>query len=368
MAKKKKRKASGKSTVYSVQKILFFGVVAILILGLLRVTLTQTEILGDSIFLASSGSSEDESEDSEDNSGSGSSGSSEDSSSDDEEDEVDEPDEGDDPDESNHDEDEVESQHEDEDDSDSAGGIFSIFSSDHDEDEFELEDDDDLDHHEDDEDEDEVELPESEHIRTISKDGTQIDITQGGIKTKFEFEDGILVIKAEYDDKTLVELDEDTLFEILDRLLDDDIKIATAGANKFIVQGGSSAAISDYPFSVDLASNTLYIEGPEGTRDLVIFPEQAIQNLITLGIVDRLVEDKSLDDIGDEDLTSIDKLITIGINNNVPVYEISGISDQKLLGFISVEIEKTVQISTETGAVLDESSPVIDTILDLLSI
>ena len=65
----------------------------------------------------------------------------------------------------------------------------------------------------------EVRLSETERIRTRIKDGrTRIDITSGGIKTRLEVRDDRVVIKAEQEDGTEVELEDDALLKIDDRL------------------------------------------------------------------------------------------------------------------------------------------------------
>jgi hypothetical protein len=72
----------------------------------------------------------------------------------------------------------------------------------------------------------EVRLSETERIRTRTKDGrTRIDITQGGIKTRFEIRDDRVVIKAEQEDGTEVELADDAIFKIEERLATNQIKI-----------------------------------------------------------------------------------------------------------------------------------------------
>src|SRR3989338_1201169 len=177
----------------------------------------------------------------------------------------------------------------------------------------------------------EVRLSETERIRTRTKDGrTRIDITSGGIKTRLEIRDDRVVVKAEQEDGTEVELENDTLFKIDDRLAKDNIKVATAGAEQFLLQKGTTGAVTDFPVSVDLATNTVFINTPSGQRTITVLPEQAIQNLIA-------------------------------------VYEINGISNQKLLGFIPVLIQKEVTVSAETGNALSINESLSARILDAIS-
>lgn len=214
----------------------------------------------------------------------------------------------------------------------------------------------------------EIRLSEGERIRTRTKDGqTRIDITSGGIKTRFEIKDGRVIIKAEQEDGTEVELADDTLLKIDDRLAADNIKVATAGAERFLVQKGVAGAITELPISVDLATNTVFVTTPTGQKTITVLPEQAIQNLIAANIVNRLGGRAIVNEAENNNLTSVSQLIALGEKNDIPVYEINGISDQKLLGFIPVQIEKDLTVSAATGNVLSSNIPFGSRILDLLS-
>jgi len=214
----------------------------------------------------------------------------------------------------------------------------------------------------------EVRLSETERIRTRTKDGrTRIDITSGGIKTRLEFRDGRVIVKAEQEDGTEVELEDDTLLKIDDRLAADNIKVATAGAEKFLVQKGDTGAVTDFPISVDLATNEVFVTTPTGQKTITVLPEQAIQNLIAANIVNRLGGQAIANEALNNNLTSVSQLITLGEKNGIPVYEINGISDQKLLGFIPVKVEKDLTVSAETGNVLSTNISFGSRILDVLS-
>lgn len=214
----------------------------------------------------------------------------------------------------------------------------------------------------------EIRLSEGERIRTRTKDGqTRIDITSGGIKTRFEIKNGRVIIKAEQEDGTEVELADDTLLKIDDRLAADDIKVATAGAERFLVQKGAAGAVTDFPISVDLATNTVFVTTPTGQKTITVLPEQAIQNLIAANIVNRLGGRTIANEAKNNNLTSVSQLITLGEKNDIPVYEINGVSDQKLLGFIPVEVKKDLTVSAETGNVLSTNVSFGSRLLDLLS-
>lgn len=214
----------------------------------------------------------------------------------------------------------------------------------------------------------EVRLSEEERIRTRTKDGqTRIDITSGGIKTRLEIRDDRIVIKAEQEDGTEVELEDNAIFKIEERLGASGIKVATAGAERFIVQRGIAGAITNFPISIDLATNTLTINTPAGPRTVTVLPDQAVQNLIAANVVNRIGGQAVVDAVRNNNLASVDQVITLGEQDGVPIYEINGISDQKLLGFIPISIEKSVEVSAQTGKILSTDVSLGNKILDLLS-
>lgn len=214
----------------------------------------------------------------------------------------------------------------------------------------------------------EIRFSETERIRTRTKDGrTRIDITSGGVKTRYEMRDDRVVIKVEQEDGTEVELEDDTLLKIDDRLAKDNIKIATAGASKFLVQKGKSGAITDFPISVDLATNTVFITTPAGQKAITVLPEEAIQNMLAVNVVNRLGEQEVVDEARNDNITSVKDLVTLGEKNGIPVYEIRGVSDQKLFGFIPVAIEKDLTVSAETGNALSIDQTLTSRIIDALS-
>lgn len=214
----------------------------------------------------------------------------------------------------------------------------------------------------------EVRLSEEERIRTRTKDGrTRIDITSGGIKTRLEIRDERVVIKAEQEDGTQAELEDDTILKIDERLSANGIKISTASAERFVLQRGDIGAVTSFPLSIDLATNTLSINTPSGIKNVTVLPDQAVQNLIAANVISRIGGSAIVDEVLNNNLSTVNEIIALGERNGIPVYEISGISNQKLLGFIPVKIQKIAAVSAETGEVVSTNSPLTDTLLDLIS-
>lgn len=214
----------------------------------------------------------------------------------------------------------------------------------------------------------EIRLSEGERIRTRTKDGrTRIDITSGGVKTRLETRDDRVVIKAEQEDGTEVELEDNAIFKIEERLATNQIKIATDSANRFIIQRGNAGAVSQFPLSIDLATNTLIVNTPSGQKNVTVLPDQAVQNLLVANIVSRLGGSTVVNSFRTGETSTLAQVITLGEQNGVPIYEINGISDQRLLGIIPVTIEKTVGVSAEKGDVVSTQVSFVNQVLDLLS-
>jgi len=213
--------------------------------------------------------------------------------------------------------------------------------------------------------ENELELSEEEKIKVRTKDGrTRIDITSGGVKTRLEYRDDRVIVKAEVEDGTEEELEDDTLFKIEDRLSISGIKIATNGAEGFIIQRDNVGAVTEFPILIDLATNTLSINTPAGERDVAVLPDQAIENLLAANIINNLIKSQALNA---NEIENIEQVITLGANQGELVYQIQGISNQKLLGLLPVLIEKTVEISAESGQVKSEEEAFLDRMLDIIS-
>ncbi len=244
----------------------------------------------------------------------------------------------------------------------SSGSSDSQKSSDSSSDQDELEDEDELEFEI-----EEVEVPENERIRVRSKDGrTRVDITAGGVKTRLEVRDDRVIIKAENEDGSETELEDNAFLKIDDRLAKNQIKVATVSGDRFILERGAVGAVTTLPISIDLATNQLIVNTPAGQKVLAVLPDQAIQNLIAANTISRLVKSDQLTEIGNSRL-NLTEIITLGEKNSIPIYEIAGVSDQKLLGFIPVAIPKTVEVAVTTGAVLETQMTLLNQVVDALA-
>lgn len=205
----------------------------------------------------------------------------------------------------------------------------------------------------------EVRLSESERIRVRTKDDrTRIDLTSGGVKVRFELRDDRTIIKAEKEDGEEVELEDEAFEEIEDRLAEDDIEIEATESNKFLFRNGTVNTLSDFPISINLATNALFINTPSGQKQVAVLPEQAIQNLLSNNIVDRIA---IINPVQEAEVELVEK-------ENQPVLKVEGFSDKKLLGFVPLAFHKLAILSAETGKVIEIEESLIDRILEIASI
>lgn len=211
----------------------------------------------------------------------------------------------------------------------------------------------------------EIRFGKGEKIKTRVEEGrTRIDVYSGGVKVRYEIRDGRVIIKAETEEGENVP--EQELFKIEDRLGRNDIKVATEGA-KLLIARGSVGALSSFPLQLDLNTNELIASTPAGSKTLTILPDQAVQNLLAANVISRLDPAVLQQAAQSGGLTSVSGVIALGERNGVLAYEIAGLRDHRLLGFIPITTPVTVFVSAETGQTVAQEQPLLSTIVDLLS-
>ena len=214
----------------------------------------------------------------------------------------------------------------------------------------------------------EVRFDEGERIRVRTKDErTRIEVTSGGVKTKLEYRDGRMVVKAEMEDGTEQELEDDAILKISQRLDDRGIKVATAAGEKFVLQHGATGAVTEFPLSIDLATNTLKINTPAGERSVSVLPGQAVTGLLVAQIVSQIGGQRVAELATSGELTGVKQLITLAERGGVSVYEIVGVSNQRLLGLVPVGVQRTAVVSAETGELVTVRESLLNQVIDALA-
>mgnify|MGYP001558381655 CR=1 FL=1 len=211
----------------------------------------------------------------------------------------------------------------------------------------------------------EARFGEDEKIKTrIEPDRTRIDVYSTGVKVRYEIRNGRVIIKAETEEGTGVP--EQELFKITDRLDKTGIKIATAGG-ALVVSRNQVGAVSNFPLQLDLNTNQLIASTSAGSRILTVLPDQAVQNMLAANVISRLGPPFIQQAVTSGQISSINEIVRLGLQNNVLVYQIQGIRDFNLLGFIPVSRPTTSIVSAETGQLLETQQSILTQIIDLLS-
>lgn len=188
---------------------------------------------------------------------------------------------------------------------------------------------------------------------------TRIRLDSNGGRFELRTEDGRLRIKVKEHDGTEFELEEETLDDINEALEEQDIHVATASGNRLRIRRGFFEAETRFPLSINPTTNTLTVTTPAGEKDVAVLPDQAVANLLRLRFIDRVASGSA-----EENPTGI----KLGLLGNSPVFQVLGVDEQKLLGFIPVFINKTSFVSAESGEVLKTDQTFLSRLLDLFSI
>ncbi len=221
----------------------------------------------------------------------------------------------------------------------------------------------------------ETRFPDGVRVKTREEEGrARTDVYEGGNKLRLERKDGRVVIKLENEAGEELELPggaEDEIFKIEERAEGNQVRVTSLG-NKFVISRAQTGAQTDFPITVDLNTNELTITTPSGIKVVTILPDQAVANMLAANIIDQvrgLAFTQNVQQVATGAAATLQDVINLtNTKEGVLVYEILGTSNQRFLGFIPVEIQKTVVVSAETGELLEVDKPFGSTVLDLLSV
>jgi hypothetical protein len=185
-------------------------------------------------------------------------------------------------------------------------------------------------------------------VNIINKNGT----TRMLFEEESETPEGQMVIE---------EPEEEFELEIEESTKEAKIKVRTKNENYYIAKA-KVAAKTNFPLSIDLDTNELIVTTPGGVKRVSILPDQAILNMLGDDIFD--VVDQVKND-GDEEIENEIEMTTS--EDGTLVYKIAGTKYKKFLGVFSVAVEKEVEVSAETGEVVDTDISLTNALLDAFS-
>ncbi len=202
-------------------------------------------------------------------------------------------------------------------------------------------------------------------ITVKSKDDERlIDITSEKVKTKLEFEKNKTSLVAEVnDDGEEIELEEDEVKEVEDRLEESGVKIEPDSDFAVSFESNKTKAVTDLPVSFDLSTNTLIVETKDGQQPLNVLPDEAVESAVAKKEITSIVNEKAT---GGQ-IERVTAPVELREENGIPVYRMKGLSSQKLFGIMPVLIERTVDVSAGTGEIEKTNTPIFDRLIDLFS-
>jgi len=128
---------------------------------------------------------------------------------------------------------------------------------------------------------------------------------------------------------------------------------------RFVINRNQVGAVSDFPLSVDLTTNTLSVTTPAGEKQVTVLPDQAVQNMLARNVIDR---------IGDQEAGNFSGRIRMSQKpDGTLTYEIDGEKQERLLGLMRIKFKKTAVVSAETGELVETKQAFTDRILELIS-
>lgn len=213
----------------------------------------------------------------------------------------------------------------------------------------------------------EVRGPEGRFETKIEEGKEETKIRTGGLRIEVKREGDRVVTRVKNEDDEEVELEEEELEELRDEaeegLEEEGVRIATGEAQPVLVQDGRRVR-TNFPLSVS-ATGELMVTTPAGTKVVAVLPRQAVNNMLTAGILTRVEEGVVAGEAtsgaavqGGIELTKV---------NNTPVYVITGVRQQNFLGLVPVAIKIKTVVSAENGQLLDVQQGILARALDLLS-
>lgn len=135
-------------------------------------------------------------------------------------------------------------------------------------------------------------------------------------------------------------------------------KISTdSGKNAFI--SNNDGALTTFPLKVDRVTGTLTVTTPAGERQVTVLPDAAINNMLASRVMSFVTSVPS-----SGELASTARLVTLVEKDGALVYEVDGIREHRLLGFIPLKSKVKVFVSAENGQVISTQTSLFGRILN----
>lgn len=176
------------------------------------------------------------------------------------------------------------------------------------------------------------------------------------LRERTEFEKPEMEL-PEIEDEIEIEAEQE-LLRIREREDRNEIRVGS-DSGRFVIKRNRVGAISEFPLSIDLSTNTLSVTTPAGEKQVTILPDQAVQNMLSRNVIDKVIGEDS------GDLSTRIKVSQSDDGNLI--YEVDGEKQKRLFGLIPLKFKKTAVVSVETGELMTTRETITARLLDLIS-
>ncbi len=153
------------------------------------------------------------------------------------------------------------------------------------------------------------------------------------------------------------EAENENIKKLNEELKNENIHVGSSSGG-FTVKHGQVEAETHFPLSVNVATHELTVTTPAGIKTVTVLPDQAVQNLLSRNIFDRIETNEASPGAQKVELTEVE---------NQPVFAVKGLNDKRLLGFIPVSVRKTAFVSAQNGGVVRTDETPVNRLLDIFS-
>lgn len=208
-------------------------------------------------------------------------------------------------------------------------------------------------------------LPSSKDFPTISGSfnvqtaGSQSRINLNNANTSIQLGGQNLGLKARNEDGTEVEIDKDSLEKINTAIQLETGAQIQQNEDSVTLKRGLIEAQSKFPISFNVANKTFSVQTPNGTKEIGVLPDQAVEKLLQNKIITKLA--------GESQNGQTSTGVQLTELNNEPVFEVKGSSDQKMFGFFPVSVSKTSIVSAQSGNVVTTNQNIFSRLVDAIS-
>jgi len=138
-------------------------------------------------------------------------------------------------------------------------------------------------------------------------------------------------------------------------------RIATDGGNIGFISNVDGAR-STFPLKLDKATGRLSVTTPKGEKVVTVLPDAAIKNMLASKVMSYVTSASA-----SGELASTNKLVILTEKDDVLVYEIDGVREYKLLGFIPLKSKVKALVSAENGQVVKTEQSLLGRILNRIA-